>query len=60
MAPKRKAQLTIAVKPKKLTARERARLRKAVRTVISIMDQHDLNKIKMDVGVCLIGKYQRD
>jgi hypothetical protein len=58
MAPKRK--VTIAVKPKKLTAGERARLQKAVRTVISIMDQHDLNKIKMDFGVCLIGKYQRD
>jgi len=60
MALKEKAQLTIALRPKKLTARNRARLQKAVRTVISIMDQHDLDKVKLDAGVCLRGKYQRE
>lgn len=48
MVQKRKTRLVIGVKPKALGARERERLRKALRTVISIMDQHDLTTINLD------------
>jgi hypothetical protein len=59
MAPKKKAQLTISVEAKKLTARERSRLQKAVRIVTSIMDKHDLDKIELDAGVCERHRHHR-
>jgi hypothetical protein len=42
MARKGKAEIGITVKVERLTAADRGKLRKALRTVVSIMDAHDL------------------
>jgi hypothetical protein len=44
----RKAQVEITVKAARLTAKEKERLRKALSTVFSIMDQHDLTKVTLE------------
>jgi hypothetical protein len=44
----RKTRIRISTKAPKLTKRERDRLRKALRTAVSIMDAHDLKTITLD------------
>lgn len=46
----RKTRVGITVSVPRLTKQEKVRLRKALRTVVSIMDAHDLKTVKLDGG----------
>jgi hypothetical protein len=49
----RKTRVAITLKVPRLTKQEKARLQKALRSVVSIMDAHDLKTVKLDGAILL-------
>lgn len=49
----RKTRVRITVKPTRLTRGDKTRLQKALRSIVSIMDAHDLRTVKLDGQIAL-------